>query len=29
MTMPAPFEMTVACQVVEGRIATLWTFDGA
>ena len=25
----APFEMVVVYQVVEGRIATLWTFDGA
>lgn len=24
-----PFEMVVVYQVVEGRIATLWTFDGA
>ena len=25
----APFEMVVVYQVVDGRIATLWTFDGA
>ena len=25
----APFEMVVVYQVVEGRIAALWTFDGA
>ena len=25
----APCEMVVVDQVVEGRIATLWTFDGA
>ena len=24
----APFEMAVVYQVVDGRIATLWTFDG-
>jgi len=27
--MASPFGMVAVCQVVEGRIAALWTFDGA
>jgi len=27
--MAPPFGMVVVCQVEEGRIAALWTFDGA
>ena len=29
LTMAPPFGMVVVCQVEEGRIAALWTFDGA